>query len=97
MAQNSYAAFGLGTDDKNIATVDAGGVALAAIQGLSQLLDDKDARVSGLKKRIAALEKQAATEKSVIAQWHARLETLERLTSVMPRDPETGSAATRPH
>ncbi len=34
MAQDFYAAFNLGTDDKHIATVDADGVALAAIQGL---------------------------------------------------------------
>ena len=36
MAQDFYAAFGVGPDDKHIATVDEGGVALAAIQGLNQ-------------------------------------------------------------
>jgi hypothetical protein len=36
MAQDFHAAFGLdGTDDKHIATVDADGAALAAIQGLN--------------------------------------------------------------
>ena len=39
MAQDFRAAFGLGTDDKHIATVDADGVALAAIQGLNQKLE----------------------------------------------------------
>ena len=34
MAQDFYAAFGLGEDDRHITTVDADGVALAAIQGL---------------------------------------------------------------
>ncbi len=34
MAQDFYAAFGLGLDDKHITTIDEGGVALAAIQGL---------------------------------------------------------------
>src|SRR6185295_2058477 len=34
MAQDFHAAFGLGTDERHIATVDADGVALAAIQGL---------------------------------------------------------------
>jgi hypothetical protein len=38
MAQDFYAAFGVGPDDKHIATVDADGVALAAIQGLNQKL-----------------------------------------------------------
>jgi hypothetical protein len=34
MAQDFYSAFGLGLDDKHIGTIDEGGVALAAIQGL---------------------------------------------------------------
>jgi trimeric autotransporter adhesin len=34
MAQDFYSTFGLGLDDKHIATIDEGGVALAAIQGL---------------------------------------------------------------
>jgi hypothetical protein len=41
MAQDFHAAFGLGSDDKHIATVDADGVALAAIQGLNQKLEPK--------------------------------------------------------
>ena len=45
MAQDFHAAFGLGTDDRHIATVDADGVALAAIQGLNQKVDEKDARI----------------------------------------------------
>jgi len=36
MAQDFYAAFGLGEDEKYISTIDADGVALAAIQGLYQ-------------------------------------------------------------
>jgi hypothetical protein len=42
MAQDFYKAFRLGLDDKHISTIDEGGVALAAIQGLyrkSQRLD----------------------------------------------------------
>jgi hypothetical protein len=34
MAQDFYTAFGLGEDDRHITTVDADGVALAAIQAL---------------------------------------------------------------
>jgi hypothetical protein len=41
VAQDFHAAFGLGSDDKHIATVDADGVALAAIQGLNQKLEEK--------------------------------------------------------
>jgi hypothetical protein len=49
MAQDFHAAFGLnGADDKHIATVDEEGVALAAIQGLNQKLDEKDAEIKDL-------------------------------------------------
>ncbi len=41
MAQDFHAAFGVGPDDKHIATVDADGVALAAIQGLNQKLSEE--------------------------------------------------------
>ena len=49
MAQDFYAAFKVGTDDKHIATVDEDGVALAAIQGLNQKLTKKDAEIQALK------------------------------------------------
>ena len=46
MAQDFYAAFQLGETDKGIDTVDADGVALAAIQGLNELLAEKDAKTA---------------------------------------------------
>ena len=55
------AAFGLGTDDKSIGTVDADGVALAAIQGLNQKLreelDRRDAENATLRQRLERLER----------------------------------------
>ncbi len=56
MAQDFHAAFGLGADDKHIATVDADGVALAAIQGLNQIVQEKDAEIQELKKSVAELK-----------------------------------------
>ncbi len=60
MAQDFHAAFGLGADDKHIATVDADGVALAAIQGLNQKLEARsqelEAENAELKARLARLE-----------------------------------------
>jgi trimeric autotransporter adhesin len=64
MAQDFHAAFGLnGTDDKHIATVDADGVALAAIQGLNQKLEAtraelkrRDAENAELKQELTELE-----------------------------------------
>jgi hypothetical protein len=56
MAQDFHAAFGLGTDDKHIATVDADGVALAAIQGLNQKVEEKEARIRELEKTMDELK-----------------------------------------
>ena len=36
--------------------MDEGGVALAAIQGLNQVVKEKDARIESLEKRLAVLE-----------------------------------------
>jgi hypothetical protein len=59
MAQDFHAAFGVGPDDKHIATVDADGVALAAIQGLNQKLADelkrRDLENAELKRELAEL------------------------------------------
>jgi hypothetical protein len=62
MAQDFYAAFGLnGADDKHISTVDEGGVALAAIQGLNEKLKEKDVQIGALAKRLADLEQLIKT------------------------------------
>jgi hypothetical protein len=59
MAQDFHAAFGLnGSDDKHISTVDEGGVALAAIQGLNQKLEAKDAEIQQQSAQIQTLQKQ---------------------------------------
>jgi hypothetical protein len=61
MAQDFHAAFALGTDDKHIATVDADGVALAAIQGLNQKLNEKDAEIEALKQSVVELKNLVQT------------------------------------
>ena len=62
VAQDFHAAFGLGASDKHIGTLDADGVALAAIQGLYEMVKEKDAEIAALRAqmgdRIAALEKK---------------------------------------
>lgn len=57
VAQDFSAAFGLGSDDKHITTVDADGVALAAIQGLNQKLEQKETEITELKARLERLER----------------------------------------
>jgi len=49
VAQDFRAAFGLGADETSIATVDADGVALAAIQGLNQKLGEREKEIAALK------------------------------------------------
>ncbi|MFQ5859895.1 MAG: tail fiber domain-containing protein, partial [Anaerolineae bacterium] len=70
-AQDFYATFGLGDSDKAIGTLDADGVALAAIQGLYQVVQEKDAqiaaqqqRIDDLETRVAALEQAAGAPRS---------------------------------
>ncbi len=60
VAQDFHARFGLGADDKHIATVDADGVALAALQGLNQKLEQrlaqKDQELAQLRARLDRIE-----------------------------------------
>jgi hypothetical protein len=56
MAQDFHAAFGVGEDARHISTIDADGVALASIQGLQQLVQEKDAQIVALEARVTALE-----------------------------------------
>jgi hypothetical protein len=59
VAQDFHTAFGVGESDRTITTVDADGVALAAIQGLNQKLEEKleakDAELRGLKCQVDEL------------------------------------------
>lgn len=64
VAQDFHRAFSVGTDDKHISTVDADGVALAAIQGLNQKVEEQAAELRGkeaelrtVKQRLNDLEK----------------------------------------
>lgn len=63
MAQDFRAAFGLGRDEVSISTVDAAGVALAAIQELARRTDDLAralTTIEALERRLAALEAREA-------------------------------------
>ncbi|MFQ5492407.1 MAG: tail fiber domain-containing protein [Phycisphaerae bacterium] len=56
MAQDFHAAFGVGEDDRHITTIDADGVALAAIQGLYQIVKTKDRLIDAQERRLEDLE-----------------------------------------
>ncbi len=60
VAQDFYSSFNVGTDEKHIAPIDEGGVALAAIQGLNQKLElelkTKHTEIEELKTGVAELK-----------------------------------------
>jgi hypothetical protein len=60
MAQDFRGAFGLGKDDRSIYNVDANGVAFAAIQGLYQVVQEKNEQIAELQKQVSALEARLA-------------------------------------
>ncbi|MCF7674058.1 MAG: tail fiber domain-containing protein [Akkermansiaceae bacterium] len=68
MAQDFHSAFHLGANDTTIATVDADGVALAAIQGLNRKLEEKETEIAGLQERILRLERLMDTIRKEAAQ-----------------------------
>jgi trimeric autotransporter adhesin len=71
MAQDFHAAFGLGADELTIGTVDADGVALAAIQGLYEIVQAQEEEIAAHKKEIAA-------QQAEITGLEARLAALEK-------------------
>ena len=74
-AQDFRAAFDLGDDDKSIATVDADGVALAAIQGLN-------AKVEALRIEIDRLRREIGSLHALRDEMSSLKDALLRLTGV---------------
>src|SRR5213076_565448 len=66
MAQDFHAAFALGKDEKSIATVDADGVAFAAIQGLHEIVLDQQQELKKKEKKIASLETRLAALEELV-------------------------------
>ena len=60
VAQDFYAAFGVGEDDTHISTIDADGVALAASQALYRLAQEQASQIAALQAQNAALESRLA-------------------------------------
>jgi hypothetical protein len=66
MAQDFYAAFGLGPDEHHIAPLDANGVALAAAKELYRLAQAQEAQIARLERQYADLEARVATLEALI-------------------------------
>jgi hypothetical protein len=71
MAQDFYAAFGLGEDERHISTIDADGVALAAVQGLYALSQEQAARIDELEAKNEGLQEE-------LSDLEARVSALEQ-------------------
>ena len=71
MAEDFYAAFGLGNDDKLISPLDVAGVALIAVQELDAQNQQQDATITALQARqeatIEALQARLAALEATIA------------------------------
>jgi hypothetical protein len=84
MAQDLYAAFGLGDSERHINSLDADGVALAAVQGLYELSQEQAATIETLAAENSALAQQVdalAAERVALQRQldalNARVEAIE--------------------
>lgn len=78
VAEDWWATFRLGPDDKHVSTTDIGGVALAAIKGLYQVVAEKEASIVQLQQTVDGLRQQNA-------ELAARLAAIEK---ALARHPE---------
>ena len=76
VAEDFHAAFGLGHDERYIGTVDADGVALAAIQGLNAKVE---AQLAAKDAEIGTLQKQLTELRRAVAVLMARTSTEQRV------------------
>ncbi|HEX8472733.1 MAG TPA: tail fiber domain-containing protein [Pyrinomonadaceae bacterium] len=71
MAQDFFATFKLGEGDRNIATIDPDGVALAAIQGLHEELKDRDVKIDALQQQVKQQQEQLDGLKKLLCTAHS--------------------------
>ena len=97
MAQDFYTALGLGTDDRYISTVDIEGVALAAIQGVSQIMHIQADQNAIQQQQIAALANEVTAQRTQITAIEARLSALEQNKTTATVTPsQTATLASSP-
>jgi hypothetical protein len=78
MAQDFYAAFGVGTDDRHITSIDEDGVALAAIKALHAKNTGLHAENATLRQHLAAYEAENAHDAPLLAALAKDVEALKR-------------------
>ena len=75
-AQDFYEAFQLGTDNKSIATSNLASAALAAIQGLHQVVLERDAALKALEREVDSLHREASN----LRERLVRVESMNKTT-----------------
>jgi hypothetical protein len=75
MAQDFHAAFGVGADDRHIGTIDADGVALAALQGLHDIIQERDQQIEAQQQQIDELAKRLEALEALIRNNAPRQES----------------------
>jgi len=76
MAQDFYAAYGLGEDKLGIGTADADGVVFAALKGLYELVKEKEAAIELLKRQAARQEQELKLQKAGLEELRRQNATL---------------------
>mgnify|MGYP001547526099 CR=1 FL=1 len=89
MAQDFYQAFGLGKDEKHIASLDMAGVALASIQALQQQVKEKDRIIERNNNQIERNNAQIAVLQTQLKQMQATL------AAVLSRQSQSETVALR--
>ncbi len=101
MAQDFKAAFQVGTSEKHISMMDSDGVSLAAIKGLSQIVDDKEKTIArqaaeieklnvSLREHSKSLAQQSKTI-SELSEGLKRVESMVGTGSSLPQDRDHSS------
>ena len=85
MAQDFRAAFGLGSDERSIATVDADGVLMLSVQALDGRARRAEARVAGLEAEADALHSALAVQAERLARVEALLARLAGSSAPAPQ------------
>ena len=89
MAQDFFAAFGVGEDDRHITAIDADGVALSAIQGLYRVERRQNAHLlealAGQERAQGALRRALAARDDKVASLEARLDALAAKVASLQR------------
>ena len=86
MAQDFLFGVRTGLDDKHITTIDADGVALAAIKGLHEVVKEKEAKIEALESRDSAKDLMMAEQSDMIEGQRKLIDAMEsRLSALKER------------